>query len=82
MQMAVRLPFPYLCQSSKAFAECQEQKETGEHVCNHPPLLLVSVLLLLSELIHMHTLPLIALLHKKNLDLNSCGHQIGTGCYI
>lgn len=46
MQMAVRLPFPYLCQPSKAFAERPEQKETGEHVCDHPPLLLVSVLLL------------------------------------
>lgn len=66
MQMAVKLPFPYLCQSSKALAECPEQKEMGEHVCNHPPLLLVSVLLLLSELKHMHTLPLIALLHKKS----------------
>lgn len=60
-------PSPYHCQTSEAFAECPEKKETRERVRDHPPLLLCLQMspLLLSEFIHVHTCPLIAVLHKK-----------------
>lgn len=74
-------PSPYHCQTSEAFAESPEKKETRERVRDHPPLLLCLQMspLLLSEFIHVHTCPLIAVLHKKKkkVDTNSCGHQIG-----
>lgn len=39
-EMAVMAPSPYHCQASEASAECPEEKETREDVCDHPPLLL------------------------------------------
>lgn len=58
-------PSPYHCQAREACAECPEEKETREHARDHPPLLLCLQMspLLLSELIHIHTRPLIAVLH-------------------
>lgn len=78
--MAVMPPSPYHFQASEAFAECPEEKETREDMHGHPPLLLCLQMspLLMSELIHMHACPLIAVLHEKKKKKNTGHKQLWT----